>query len=31
MLNLATAHANMISLLIIRFLDRITKVSESKF
>ena len=29
MLNIATAHANMISLFIIRFLDSITNVSES--
>ena len=31
MLNIATEHANMISLFIIRFLDSITNVSESKF
>ena len=31
MLNIATAHANLISLFIIRFLDSITNVSESKF
>ena len=31
MLNIATEHANMISLFSIRFLDSITNVSESKF
>ena len=31
MLNIAAEHANMISLLIIRFLDSILNVSESKF
>ena len=31
MLNIATAHANMFSLFIFRFLDSITNVSESKF
>ena len=31
MLNIAAEHANMISLFIIRFLDSITNVSESKF
>ena len=31
MLNIAIEHANMISLFIIRFLDSITNVSESKF
>ena len=31
MLNIATAHANMISLVIVRFIVSITKVYESKF